>query len=156
MSPSMKKEILISIVVGLIFGLIITYGIYTASTALRNKELSSSSDVLNESSPSPETAEDTNLVIHNPEDESVQDTEEVRVAGTTIASSFVVIFINDQETIITADESGNFSIESELETGSNIISIFALDEDGNTLSKELTVIYSTVSLEDDESETSES
>lgn len=59
------------------------------------------------------------------------------VKGKTIARADVVV--NDAET--TADTSGNFTANITLDEGDNIISILAIDADGNSSEKEMTVTY---------------
>jgi len=65
----------------------------------------------------------------------------------------VVVFINDEELITNADKSGHFSVEGELEIGSNIVEVHAIDEDGQTMVKERTVIYTTKPLVETTDET---
>jgi hypothetical protein len=141
----MKKEMIISVLVGLFFGLVIVYGVYTAQTSLSK---SSPSQEELSVSPTPDSEENTNgnLTLHSPEDEIIVNEPAVTVTGTTLAESYVVVFINDKEHITTTDEAGHFSIEGELEIGSNTIETHALDEDGNISIEERTVIYTTKPL----------
>lgn len=149
----MRKEILLAIVIGLFVGLILTYGIYVAQTALRRTPSNDTqSQTLNAS---PEPSAGGNLTILSPIDETVQTSQKVTVAGTTIVNSFVVIFINDEEHITTADASGNFSIEADLELGSNIITVHAIDEDGQETTVERTVIVVLSEPSDTASESAE-
>jgi hypothetical protein len=148
----MKKEMIISVLVGLFFGLIIVYGVYTAQSSLSKPE--QTTEKL-EVSPSIEAGDevDGNLSIHSPEDETIVNEPIITVTGTTIATSHVIIFINDKESITNADDSGNFSIEGELELGSNIIEVHVIDEDGKAIVKERTVIYTTKPLIETETAT---
>lgn len=141
----MKKEMIISVLVGLFFGLIIVYGVYTAQSSLSKPEQTTKKL---EVSPSTEAEDEanSNLSLHSPEDEMIVNQSATTIAGTTIANSYVVIFINDEEIITTADDSGNFSVEGELELGSNIIQVHIIDEDGLSIVKERTVIYTTKPL----------
>lgn len=142
----MKKEMLLTVVMGLIIGLIITFGIYRARSAQTPED----AGVLSTSpSPTPNASADSTgmLVLHSPEDEQIVDSETVTVAGTTRPNIFVVIFVNGEETITTADSSGNFSVQRDLETGSNVIIVQAIAEDGTVTKIERTVIYSTVDFE---------
>ncbi len=152
----MKKEMIISVLVGLFFGLIIVYGVYTAQSSLsKNNQTTEELGV----SPSPDDSEEEiggNLSLHSPEDEIIVNEPLTTVTGTTLANSYVVIFINDEEHITNANESGNFSIEGELELGSNIIEVHVIDEDGKTIVKERTVIYTTKPLVEVEDEATES
>jgi hypothetical protein len=149
----MRKELFFTILVGLLVGLVVVFGIYRTKNFFSPKDQGTKL----EASPSPQPSAETlgNLIIHTPEDESIQDKEEVTIAGSTNVDAFVVIFVGEEEFITTADESGNFSISTQLETGSNIITINSLDEDGIVVTEERTVIYTTQPLIEDESKTEE-
>jgi hypothetical protein len=139
---SMKKELLVAVVIGLLVGLVITYGVYRASTAGRGPRSTTQTTITTDS-----TAHETStLVLSSPEDESVQTTDQITVAGTTLPDSTVVVFVNDLEHITTADRSGNFSVVGKLEAGSNVIIVHSLTEDGSLTMVERTVIYITDSL----------
>ncbi len=140
----MKKEVGVAIFIGLVFGIIITIGLYRArmSTISRNNQSL-------ETSPSPEPSGQTSsLIIDSPEDESIQGTKSITVAGTTTPNAYVVVFINDQDFFTTADNTGHFSVAADLESGSNVVTVHSVDEDGQATIEERTVIYSTVSLEE--------
>lgn len=134
----MKKEILLAVLIGLVFGLIITYGIYRATIAISSPPRNTSPTVT--PSPMEETLSNPNLTIISPADETVLTERAVTIAGHTLHNSYVVIFVNDEENITTPDEEGNFSIQTTLESGSNIITVHALDEDGRVSKQELTVV----------------
>lgn len=59
------------------------------------------------------------------------------VKGKTIAKAEVIV----NETDTAADTSGNFTADITLDEGDNIISITAIDAEGNSTEKELTVSY---------------
>ncbi|HEX7017888.1 MAG TPA: hypothetical protein VF209_03210 [Patescibacteria group bacterium] len=140
----MRKEIIFAIILGLAVGLLVVYGIYRS----RQAPLSSDQNVNLTTSPSPLAEEVGNLVLHSPEDEIIVDKAEVAVTGTTDPQAFVVIFVNDVEHITTADASGNFSVNVTLETGSNVIIVYSLNEDGKKTIQERVVTFTTQSLED--------
>ena len=140
----MKKELFLAILIGLLVGLVIVFGVYRTKILFTPKNKGTTL----ESSPSPEASADiiSNLVIHSPLNESVQEEENITIAGSTNHNEFIVILVNEEEFITTADESGNFSISTQLETGSNIIQINSINEDGKLTTEELTVIYTTKPL----------
>jgi hypothetical protein len=141
----MKKEVVIAILIGLSLGLFITYGIYQARTGVSRR----SSDPSLVASPSPKEQFTGELVLNSPIDETVQNETALSVSGTTIPNSFVVVFVGNEETITDSDDSGNFSVEVELENGANIITVFVIDEDGRSLSVEKTVIVSDETLQEE-------
>jgi len=144
----MKKEIFIAICLGLLVGLLITFAIYQNKFKTQTPD-----DNTQELTNNPPEASPSNtigqLTLLSPEDEIVQETEELTVAGSTAANSFVVIFVNEEELITSADELGNFSLKIKLEKGSNVIIVHVLNEDGEVTTLERTVIYSTQSLKPD-------
>lgn len=144
----MKKEIVIAIFLGLTLGVVITYGVYRARTTLMKPSINNLEVDLG--TDNPEASPLSTLVINSPDDEIIIDQEAITVAGTTQPNSFVVVVIQDQEFITTADESGNFSIDGTLEAGSNVIQVHSIDEDGTTTTQERTVIFSTISFDEDE------
>jgi hypothetical protein len=135
----MKKEVVVAVLIGLILGLIITYGYYRAQTA---STFTQTPDLTATPEPTADTTQLGNLVLHSPQDETLTDNPDLQIAGTTDPNSFVVIFVNDDESITTADESGNFSLSAKLKQDANIISVYSIDEDGKTSSVERTVVYS--------------
>lgn len=141
----MKKEVFIAIFIGLGLGLIVTYGIYRAKTSFNSGQQAASTT---EPSPTPSDAVHNSLSLLSPEDESVQATNEVKVTGTTDPDALVIIFLNDLPKVIRADKSGNFSVQMTLQQGGNVITVRTLDEQGNSVEQQRTVIFTTASLED--------
>lgn len=134
----MKKEVLIAIMIGLTMGLLITYGIYRVQSAINQPPIT---DVLEESATnSAQVAAPTVIALHSPEQGKVQTTSEVIITGTTIADSFIVVFVNDTEAITTSDRSGSFTYEATLAEGTNIIRVHVIDESGNTATEERVVV----------------
>lgn len=143
-SKIMKKEAIIAVLIGLFLGLFITYGVYKARTSV-SKESSTTNLAISSLG---EQTSGGELVVNNPLNESVQNEDTVSVSGTTAAQSFVVIFVGTEETITTSDASGNFSVEVELEDGSNIITVTVINEDGQSFSVERIVIVSDEEFEE--------
>lgn len=134
----MTKEMILAIVIGLTVGLLLTYGFYRARVMVSGPMNTPTTQSTNTPLPSP-TAVGT-LVLISPEDELVLTERNLTIAGTTIANSQVVIFVNNEESLTTADSSGNFSTERQLVFGSNVITVYSVDENGNSTTLERTVI----------------
>lgn len=136
----MRKEITLAILIGLVMGLFITFGVYQAR---KSEERTAATDVqkLEENvEPSPEVDQDGKLAVHHPQDETVQAETNTKVAGQAPANAQIVIFVNQTPYLTQADETGNFSKEVELDTLSNVITVHAVDEDGVTSQVQKTVI----------------
>lgn len=147
----MRKEVLLAIFIGLSLGLIITYGVYTARSSRRTPAVTPTPSL--SANPSGSPFESSELVITNPQDESIQKEAELTVTGTTWANAFVVVVVNDTETVTTADENGDFSVKVKLKSGGNIITVAALNTDGKQIIQERTVTWANdeTASEDDES-----
>ena len=133
----MKKEVVISVLIGLTLGLIITYGIYRMRTALTAPP--ESGDIEATASPSP-TPANNSLTVLSPLDGTIQTGTSLTVTGTAPPNSIVVLFVDEEDQITTADDSGNFSFIADLETGSNVLTVHTVDENGISTSVERVVI----------------
>jgi hypothetical protein len=140
----MKKEVFVAIFLGLALGLIVSYGIYTARKSLKDTQ----NQITVTPEPTPSSGVHNSLTLISPEDESIQAVKEVKITGTTDPESLVIIFVNDKENISSADSSGNFSLQTDLNQGANTIVVRTIDEDGNVAEEERTVIFTTVSLDE--------
>lgn len=139
-SEPMKKEVVLAIIIGFGLGLLITFGIYTARTALQNQPSPTPSPLV-----SPE-ATGAALTVSYPPDEALLDTEKITLEGKTVPHSTVAIVATAGEYLATADEEGNFSVDIELDGGANRIDITSFTPDGSTATLTLTVVYSTAKI----------
>jgi hypothetical protein len=136
----MKKEILFAILIGLVMGLFITYGIYHSQRSSEVNQTTSNIEELNEVTPTTDPQKNGKLTLYSPEDESIIAESSIQVTGKTLPNSFIVVFVNNEPVITQADETGNFSKNVELETLANVITVHAVDEDGVHYSTQRTVI----------------
>lgn len=139
----MKKEIIIAIVIGFALGLLITFGIWTANKAIKNKPTpTEETELITPIEPTP-TATEFSLTIISPEDDSLINTSKVELKGSTVANAVIVIAEENGEKIIEADEEGSFATELALIAGTNEIKITAFNSEGDEVSKTLSLVYST-------------
>ena len=142
----MRKEVFIAITIGFALGLVITFGIWTASKALKEtapkKEVPPQITEEQLPTPTPQAL----LVIISPEDNSISNKEKIEVSGKTSAGTTVVVLYEEGEKIIEANSEGNFTTEITLIEGSNEITVSAYNKEGNEVSKTLSVVYSTAEL----------
>ena len=138
----MRKEVVIVILVGILIGAIVAYGIYTAQSALKQHELKSQEilpkDNQEKTSPSSHT-----LSINEPQDESIWDQEKINVNGTTTPKSVVTILTEENEYLLSADSEGYFNAEVGLTGGANTITVSSFDKQGNRAQQSVVVVYST-------------
>lgn len=132
----MKKEVAIAIVIGLILGLVVTFGIYTARRS--STSVQQSAEMLASASPdSPGSSPTQNsLVISSPEDGLITSDKELQVSGTTDPNSFIFILFDDEYLIEKADATGNFSTKIPTSPGPMLIVVRTLDDSGNSVEDE--------------------
>lgn len=143
----MKKEVLIAIIAGLVLGLVITMGIYTANRSLnlqRNKKLSQNSAAPT-AIPSGINNKTLNLTSHESFD--LVDRSELTLSGIAWPEAIVALISEADSQIIRADEEGIFVFETRLMKGFNEIAIIAGDESGTTQTQNLVLTYSTNKIE---------
>lgn len=142
----MKKEVFFAILLGLSFGLIVTYGIYRASQADTQQQLATILETTNLDVANEENSAISTIVIDAPLNESIVDEQRQTISGTTLSNSFVVIYVNETPYVTTADQAGAFSISADLRLGSNVIGVHALNENGQETVSEIVVGYTTQPL----------
>lgn len=133
----MKKEMLIAVLIGFLLGLAITFGVYRSQVAKRQKVMQ---DVPVETQPAATPDTNSLLVITSPEEGAIQTETEAIIAGTAVPNSQVVLFVNDTDYVRESDEDGNFSFTVDLEDGTNILTVTMVDLDGNSVTKQRSVV----------------
>jgi hypothetical protein len=142
----MKKEAIFAILIGIILGLGITFGIYKfRQNRAPDNTLNAESDLT--PTPTPGSATDK-LLITAPKDEAVLSSTNLRVSGTAEANEMIVILLNDLEFVTQADSIGAFAQDVELAQGGNILEIIAIGSDGQETKQTLNVVVSTDSLDE--------
>lgn len=140
---NMNKEVVIAGIIGLTLGLIITYGVYTARTALFTKPKLT---LVPSPQPSAQPSASQALVLNAPDEGTVSLEKEIVITGNTQPESFVVVANSVNENITTADNTGTFSSKVILNEGGNILSVFAIQEDGTVNKVDRSVAYLTEKL----------
>ncbi len=144
----MRKEILLAIIVGVVFGLGATFGIYTVRQSLfRNTtpEAIEASKLGVQSSPTP--TPNNRLNISNPAQDLFTQEKSTRIVGRALADSLIVVLAENDEFITTADKDGDFSVEVELIEGGNLLTVVATAPDGSQDSTTLNIVSTTLSNE---------
>jgi len=143
----MKKEVFFAIVFGIIVGLVVMFGIYTANNALQQSTNQISTPQPTPSALKEPSEQKTNLTILSPEDNLLTDKGTVPLSGKTLAEATVIIFVNGVEHVVYADQTGSFSFEIPLEGGSNVIETIVMNKNGEQSKDTRTVVYSNADLE---------
>jgi hypothetical protein len=139
----MKKEVLIAVISGLVIGLIITLGIYTANRSLEQQKLKKQASSQNlAQSPSSLLAKKSLIVTsHEPNDLVLE--SEVTLSGIAWPQAAVALMTETDNFLIEADEEGIFTFTFGLLRGFNEIILIASDDSGETFTQNLVLTYST-------------
>lgn len=144
----MRKEVILAIFLGISLGFVITLGIWKARDALKTLPQTSQSIL----TPTPESPvsespdNDIHLTLTQPRDNDLVSSDKILVTGETLPNARIVILLEDTETETSADASGKFSQQITLISGSNILTVFAFDDQGNQATQEVSLIYSTAQI----------
>jgi len=127
----MRKELLIAIVVGLLFGLIIGFGIWRANSAIKKDQIATESTGVYEEktddAPGQEPATAADLVVSSPQEYDVITQNPAVISGLTSANTDVIISTESKDYIVTSKSGGDFSAEIQLSPGLNQILITSLE-----------------------------
>ncbi len=132
----MRKEIVVAILAGALFGLVIAFGIWRANSSFSNQKTAN-----DQASPTPLTITSKGLAIAKPNHLHVSGKSTISVSGIAKANLPLVITNSDSSYITTSDANGTFDQEVDLTGGINEITVFSFDN-AQISQKALLVIYS--------------
>lgn len=135
----MRKEVFIAILIGLILGGAVAFGIWRANLALVKEEVQTEQSAI----PSPQEQTPSSLIITQPENNAVVSEDRVTVKGAATPNANIVFLTNEDEIITQATREGTFEQEVELIGGANEITVIAYDDQGNESRSSVVVVYST-------------
>jgi len=153
----MRKEVLIAILIGSIFGLAVTFGIRGSDQLLKDSQLLKnafrSDSQKEEPTPTPplttepQTEKKSALIINSPNNNDLIDQNKITIKGTTSPNALVTfLYEKEKEIIIISNTDGNFSQEIELIGGANEIKIASFDTEGKETNKIINLVYSTAEI----------
>lgn len=143
----MRKEVTLAIIIGLILGLIITYGVYTANQATTPKNNLASGDNTSATpaasvTPSP----DTLFTLVSPTDGDIVDQNFATISGKLKVGSQMIVLSESEDLVVTPNTDGTFIQTVKLVTGANLIQITAVNGDIRQ-DQLLNIVYSTTKYE---------
>lgn len=144
----MKKDVIIAIASGLILGLIITLGIYTANKSLTKRKAQKQAETTTSPIPSPplsKKAKKLSITSHEPFD--LIDESEITLSGIAWPNAVVAVMSETTSQITTADQDGIFTFKFDLIKGFNELTVIATDELKQAETQNLILTYSTTKIE---------
>lgn len=143
----MKKEIIIAVIIGILIGsvaaiIIVNLPKLTTGIKIQQSPISPTPSVSKVS----ETISNLSLSFDSNIDNSISEEKTINITGTTLPKQLVFLETANDQKAINADDSGKFSAKIDLSEGANMIYGSAFDEDGNSITKTLTVYYTSEKL----------
>lgn len=145
----MRKEIIFAVILGIILGGIILYGLHLANDA--TKDLSQNitaptptpNQIQTETTPSP--VPENTIIITSPKNNSVVNTNKITLSGLAPKNTDLAVISEKSENLVKTEDNGNFNHEITLIGGENEISISAIINN-ELKTTEITVIYTTAEI----------
>jgi len=142
----MKKEVLLAIGIGFAIGLLITFGVYLAQRSFQESSVIQSPVAEKPATEITPTEIIPSLSIVSPLDQSISKDGKISLIGVAAPDSQVVILTEKGEKLIQADNKGNFATDISLISGENEIEVDSFTDQGDKVSKTITVVYSTAEI----------
>jgi len=136
----MRKEVILAVIIGVLLGGIILYGINLANNS--STDSVDTEDQGNNSQVAPtSTKKNGNLIsITTPQNNAVVTETTLSLKGSAKANSNIAIITENDDILTVADANGNFSSDINLISGENIITVTSVDTTQATASASITVI----------------
>lgn len=141
---TMRKEVILAVIIGIILGGVILYGINLANNSsminLNGEDTDNNGSKL---SPTPTKKPDNQVSIIIPQANAVITESQITLKGSAKPNSNVAIITESDDIITTSDTSGNFSSVINIINGENTITVTAIDDKLATSSASITIIRTT-------------
>lgn len=136
----MRKEVIFAVIIGIILGGVILYGINLANNSASPKD-EASQNSNNSESKSPEKNNTTHqILISTPQNNSVTTEESISLKGSAKPGANIAIISENDDILTATDSKSNFSSTISLISGENRITVTAVDDKQATVSASIYVI----------------
>jgi len=139
----MRKEVILAVIIGVLLGGIILYGINLANNSTKTNSGGSTTENNAKESPTPVDKQANQVSIIYPQNNSVFTEAQITLKGSTKPNASLAIVTESDDVITTADSNGSFSSPINLINGENLITVTAIDEKLATASSSISVIRTT-------------
>lgn len=139
----MRKEVILAVIIGVLLGGVILYGIYLANNSSKTSLADQDSKNNTQETPTAVITPANQISIIFPQDHSVVTESQLTLKGSTKPNFSLAIVTENDDIITTSDNSGNFSSLINLINGENIITVTAVDELQATTSATISIIRTT-------------
>jgi hypothetical protein len=137
----MRKEVILAVIIGIILGGVILYGINLANNSSRFNPNKNDTEVnSNGVAPTPTKKSENQITIISPQDNSVMTEAQTTLRGSAKPNVNIAIITESDDILTGSDNSGNFSSVINLISGENQINVTAVDEKQATSSSTISII----------------
>lgn len=135
----MRKEVILAIIIGLLLGSVLVYGLHRANQAMSPQN----TDQQTTAQPTAEPTPTSLLTIYSPQDGQIFDIKTATISGQTQPDNALVIITEQDEITPQVDENGNFTQTIELIPGGNLIHISSVTATGQRQDQYLNLVFTT-------------
>jgi hypothetical protein len=140
----MRKEVILAVIIGVILGGVILYGINLANSSSNlNSDETNQDGNGNQNTPTATKKSENSVTVIFPQNNAVVTEAQLTLKGTAKANSNVAIITESDDILTVSDSAGNFSSPINLINGENMITVTAVDEKLATTSASISVIRTT-------------
>ena len=139
----MRKELIFAVSAGVLFGVVIAFGIFRANKAIKTNPSELSTSKQNGSGVIDEKDSKSSITIAKPENGDVLGDNVTTISGISTPNARMLISTNLEDYLLTSNENGAFEQEIELAPSINQIDIVVIDANFAIVTEKLVVVYST-------------
>ena len=136
----MRKEVILAIIIGLLLGSVLVYGLHRANQAMLPQD---QTDQQASTQPEAEPTPTSLLTVYSPQDRQIFENETATISGQTQPGNALIIITEQDELTPQVDDSGNFTQTIELIPGGNLIHISAVTATGQRQDQYLNLVFTT-------------
>lgn len=137
----MRKEVILAVIIGVLLGGVILYGINLANTSSKaNSQDPQTEEKRGKTTPTPSKKTDSQISVTFPLNNSVVTEAQLSLKGSTKPNSNIAIITESDDILTVSDNVGNFASIINLISGENAINITLVDDKLATSSATIYVI----------------
>lgn len=143
----MRKEVILAIIIGVIFGGVGLYGLKLANQTVVSQKIEEPESITPTISTTPTPSITDTINIDSPTDHSVSFNSTINIKGRTRPNSPVAITVENSDEIVQSDTQGIFSLDVTLVGGENNITVSVPQQNGEVMTKTISVIYTSTTID---------
>jgi hypothetical protein len=137
----MRKEVMYAIIAGILFGLVVAFGVWRANATMNGNDITSAQTSPTET-PKTTNPSQLNISLAKPDSFSVVNENSIGISGLTAPDTWVVVSGESIDYVIKSKQDGTFEQTVDLVPGINNILTTSLNLQGETSTASTLIIYS--------------